>query len=107
MKIIFEIGDKVKIKDEWRDWKKGEVAIVKKWHPPSPGSCWSYLLEPTDGSKKDFYTMLDYMLEPECTLPPVSQQRELLLAWERWKVEKGNYPEYRTKDQMLNDYLSQ
>jgi hypothetical protein len=45
--------------------------------------------------------------EPECTLPPVSQQRELLLAFERWKVEKGNYPEYRTKEQMINDYLSQ
>ena len=32
---------------------------------------------------------------------------EQLLAWERWKVEKGNYPEYRTQEQMINDYLSQ
>jgi hypothetical protein len=51
--------------------------------------------------------MLLNKIDLECTLPPVSQQRELLLAFERWKVEKGNYPEYRTKEQMINDYLSQ
>ena len=37
----------------------------------------------------------------------VSCQREQLLAWERWKIEKSNYPEYRTQEQMLRDYLSQ
>ena len=34
-------------------------------------------------------------------------QSEQLFAWEKWKVEKGNYPEYRTQDQMVKDYLSQ
>jgi hypothetical protein len=29
------------------------------------------------------------------------------LAWERWKIEKGNYPEYTTQEQMIKDYLSQ
>jgi hypothetical protein len=34
-------------------------------------------------------------------------QSEQILAWERWKIEKGNYPEYRTQEQMIKDYLSQ
>ena len=31
---------------------------------------------------------------------------EQLLEWEKWKVEKGNYPEYRTKEQMIKDYIT-
>ena len=34
-------------------------------------------------------------------------QSEQLLDWEKWKVERGKYPEYRTKEQMIDDYLSQ
>jgi hypothetical protein len=34
-------------------------------------------------------------------------QSEQILAWERWKIEKGNYPEYTTQEQMIKDYLSQ
>lgn len=65
MRIIFEEGDKVKVKDDWRDWEKGEVAIVKKRDErPTPLHNDSYTLKPTNGTKKDFYTLLDYMLEP-------------------------------------------
>ena len=41
------------------------------------------------------------------SLPPVIGQGAQLLAWEKWKVEKGNYPEYRTQEQMMKDYFSQ
>ncbi len=33
--------------------------------------------------------------------------KEQVLAWEKWKIEKGNYPEYRTQKQMIEDYLNQ
>ena len=55
----------------------------------------------------DYGCFDDFTVDKLLDLFGVSQQRELLLAWERWKVEKGNYPEFRTKEQMLNDYLSQ
>lgn len=65
MRTIFEKGDKVKVKEKWRDWKKGEIAIVKKWNErPTPLHNDSYTLEPTNGTIKDFYTLSDYMLEP-------------------------------------------
>tara|TARA_R110000850_G_scaffold52169_4_gene126346 strand:+ start:2824 stop:3300 length:477 start_codon:yes stop_codon:yes gene_type:complete len=38
---------------------------------------------------------------------PVDFTSQQVLAWEKWKVEKGNYPEYRTQEQMIKDYLSQ
>jgi hypothetical protein len=40
-------------------------------------------------------------------IPDVVGQSEQILAWERWKIEKGNYPEYTTQEQMIKDYLSQ
>lgn len=46
-------------------------------------------------------------LESALSMLGVVGLREQLLAWEKWKVEKGKYPEYRTKEQMIDDYLSQ
>jgi hypothetical protein len=43
----------------------------------------------------------------QLNIPVVVGQSEQILAWERWKIEKGNYPEYRTQEQMIKDYLSQ
>ncbi|NQY00969.1 MAG: hypothetical protein HRT70_07550 [Flavobacteriaceae bacterium] len=65
MRTILEKGDKVKVKDDWRDWKKGEIAIIKKWNKrPTPLHNDSYTLEPTNGTIKDFHVLRDYMLEP-------------------------------------------
>ena len=33
--------------------------------------------------------------------------KEIIERWERWQVEKGNYPEYRTHNQLINDFLSE
>ena len=65
MRTIFEKGDKVKVKEDWRDWKKGEIAIITKRNErPTPLHNDSYTLEPTDGTIKDFHVLSDYMLEP-------------------------------------------
>ena len=65
MRTIFEKGDKVKLKDDWRDWAKGEIAIVKKWNErPTPLHNDSYTLEPINGTQKDFHVLNEYLLEP-------------------------------------------
>lgn len=51
--------------EDWRDWKKGEIAIVKKWNErPTALHNDSYTLEPTNGTVKDFHVLSDYMIEP-------------------------------------------
>ena len=27
---FFEVGDKVKLSDDWREWKKGEIATIEE-----------------------------------------------------------------------------
>jgi hypothetical protein len=65
MRTIFEKGDKVKVKYGWRDWKKGEIGVVKgRNERPTLLHNDSYTLEPINGTVKDFHTLLDYMIEP-------------------------------------------
>lgn len=61
---VFEKGDFVEICEDWRDWKKGEIAIVEKYNPrPSPLHNCSYVLTPVDGSPKDFEILLGYQVK--------------------------------------------
>lgn len=53
-----------------------------------------------------YITVLEEQAE-QLSKHDVVGRSEQLLAWEKWKVEKGKYPEYRTQEQMINDYLSQ
>lgn len=32
-------------------------------------------------------------------------KKDQIISWEKWKIENGKHPEYRTLDQLLNDYL--
>ena len=60
------------------------------------GLIWSHWLD----------SINEQVVKNNVDLADVRQQRELLIAWEKWKIEEGKMPEYRTQEQLLNDYLS-
>lgn len=64
MRIIFEKGDLVKIKEDWRDWKKGEIAeIISVNLRTDSFHSDNYTLLPINESDKDFHVLSDDMFE--------------------------------------------
>lgn len=66
MKTIYTQGDKVRVIDGWRDWEKGEIAIVEKTSFQFGGTNGAQFvtLKPEDGSKKDGWTLYAGQVEP-------------------------------------------
>lgn len=64
MKIIFEKGDKARLKSDWWAWKKGEIVEVEKWYPKETvlHDDWYYVKQ-QNGIKKGDGFIIDYMLE--------------------------------------------
>jgi len=62
MRLIYEIGDKVKVVVGWRDWEIGNTATVTKWEFES-GISGLQILTLEDGKKHDFYTLYAYNVE--------------------------------------------
>lgn len=62
MRQALEKGDRVELVDNWRDWKKGEYAIVSKFEHHS-GDGDFVTLTPENGSEKDCYVLYAYMVK--------------------------------------------
>jgi hypothetical protein len=61
MKFIYEVGDVVKIREDWRDWKVGEVAKIVNILEGNYG-LQNVILE--NGSKHMYHTLSIYQIEP-------------------------------------------
>lgn len=61
----FEVGDKVKLKDDYRSWKKDELAKITKiyWEGETFMSLQLAQLEPLNKSEKDIHVLYTYLLE--------------------------------------------
>ena len=64
MRVIYEVNDIVVIKDDYRDWKKGELALITKIEFEHGSGLQFVKLLPINKSEKDIKMLYAYQVKP-------------------------------------------
>lgn len=88
---VYDPGDHVRIKQDWRDWKKGESAIVEKFHlAPDPLHDDLVTLKSTTVKTHDFEILHTYMIEPDEKCPDCGRSK----AKDAYECGAGSCPKW-------------
>ena len=64
MRMIYDVGDMVVIKQDWRDWRSGEIAkVIKIEFENTPNNL--QLLTLVNDNTHEFHMIYAYMVSPQ------------------------------------------